>query len=297
MFLQKLLVWLSDGVAAFLGSQPMRSYYHLWLACLVIFGPLLQFHVNPRLIFANKRNYFHVRLVESAWSWTLLLTGGYLLLLAYLSSGSLLTTLRHFSRLTVGTGLRLLCDRAFSWLEAATGSCFRPTAQGLLLLSEPLDRDGCLRQGHVWLGYRVSAESFLLTYASLVLAEELSAFKPYLRLRFPAGAPLRLLYLLAATLLLLWNALLLASVVFFHQYSQKIVAAGCAQLCWHLTYRRWYLTRYSPPAPTHDLLLLLLLLRPGSGPHPRPGRRCVCGAGAGGEVSWESTTETLLCRE
>ncbi|XP_078065071.1 fat storage-inducing transmembrane protein 1-like, partial [Mustelus asterias] len=232
------------------------------------------------------------RLVESAWSWTVLLAGGYILLLAYLSSGSLLTTLRHLSRLSVGTAVRLVCGRAFAWIEEVTGSCFQPTGQGLLLLEGPNDQAGCLREGHLWLGYRVSAESFLLTYASLVLAEELAAFRPYLRCRLPAGVPLRIIYLLAAIFLLLWNALLLVSVVFFHQYSQKIVAASFAQLSWHLTYHRWYLTRWSPSRPAHDLFRRISSAA-------APAKRCVCGALAAGvgEITWESTTETLLYRE
>ncbi|XP_072350800.1 fat storage-inducing transmembrane protein 1-like, partial [Scyliorhinus torazame] len=232
------------------------------------------------------------RLVDSAWSWTVLLAGGYLLLLAYLSSGSLLTTLRHLCRLAVGTGVRVLCSRTFSWIEDVTGCCFQPTPEGLLLLESLGDRASCVGQGHLWLGYQVSGEAFLLTYASLVLAEELSAFQPYLRRRLPAGAPLRLVYLLAAAFLLLWNALLLVSVVFFHRYSQKMAAAGFAQLCWHLTYRRWYLCRWSPSRPAHDLF-------PRGPPRRDPaGRRCVCGAAtAGGDVTWESVTETLLSRE
>ncbi|XP_048400708.1 fat storage-inducing transmembrane protein 1-like [Stegostoma tigrinum] len=311
MIVWDIVVFVSDQIALLLGSRIVRSYYHLWLALLVVFGPLLQFYISPRVIFANKRNYFNVRLVECCWSWTVLLAGGYMLLLSSGPSGSPLPALRPLSRLVVGAGLRLLCARAFSWIEEVTGSCFEPAARGLLLLVEEEAggeagawawaragswgiagrRAACLLEpGRLWRGYELSGDTFVLCFASLVLAEELSAFQSYLSSGHVACGPLRILFLLAATFLLLWNGLLLLSVTFFHRYSQKLAAAAIAQLAWHLTYRRWYQCSWSPGYPGQGIT------RVGLGPYPGPGR-CVCGATRRTSYTWDPSSDTLLYRE
>lgn len=55
-----LLYFGSEQAARLLGSPCLRRLYHAWLAAVVIFGPLLQFHVNPRTIFANHGNFFNM---------------------------------------------------------------------------------------------------------------------------------------------------------------------------------------------------------------------------------------------
>lgn len=66
--LVKVLLWVasallyfgSEQAARLLGSPCLRRLYHAWLAAVVIFGPLLQFHVNPRTIFASHGNFFNM---------------------------------------------------------------------------------------------------------------------------------------------------------------------------------------------------------------------------------------------
>ena len=55
-----LLYFGSEQAARLLGSPCLRRLYHAWLAAVVIFGPLLQFHVNPRTIFASHGNFFNM---------------------------------------------------------------------------------------------------------------------------------------------------------------------------------------------------------------------------------------------
>uniref|UniRef100_V9KQB0 Fat storage-inducing transmembrane protein 1-like protein n=1 Tax=Callorhinchus milii TaxID=7868 RepID=V9KQB0_CALMI len=265
--LHSALCVVTDQTAAVLSHWFVRRYFQLWLALLVTFTPLLGDLISPRVVFAKPRNYFNVRLVDSAWSWTCVLTGGHLLLTSYLSSGSLLTTLRHQSRLLAGTVLSVACLRTFILIETVTGSCFHQTPEGLLLI-ELADRPFCLMQGFLWKGYSISSQSFLLTYSSLVTLEELSILKLYLAHGYPASGAFRLTFLLASLLLPLWSFLLVSTTLFFHHFSQKIVGATFAQLCWYLTYKGWFLCRYSPGCPG------LHLLRPAR----QPLRQCTCGA-------------------
>lgn len=78
-------------------------------------------------------------------------------------------------------------------------------------------------------------------------------FAKYLAHGLPAGAPLRLVFLLNVLLLGLWNFLLLCTVIYFHQYTHKVVGAAVGTFAWYLTYGSWYHQPWSPGSPGHGL--------------------------------------------
>ncbi|XP_030042255.1 fat storage-inducing transmembrane protein 1 [Microcaecilia unicolor] len=252
--LRALVIFWSDQCSRVLASSCLRHVYHLWVAALVIFGPLLQYYVNPRTIFANHRNFFNIKFVQSAWGWTCLLLGGHILLTTYISTHSVLSALRHLSRLVVGGAVWVGSSHLFLLIEDVTGSCFQPVPEGrLLLLPDLMDKRSCEGEGYRWRGYDVSGHTFMLTYCCLTIAEEVAVFRHFLERGRPAGVPLRIVFLLNAALLALWNFMLLCTVVYFHEYSHKVVGAALGTLCWHLTYRWWYRSRWSPGRPGHGL--------------------------------------------
>lgn len=254
--LRLLVFFWSDLWSRALGCSCVRRGYHLWIAAVVIFGPLLQYYVNPRTIFANHRNFFNIKFVQSAWGWTCLFVGGFILPVTYSASGSILLTLRHLSRLAVGAAVWFSSGQLFLLIENITGSCYQPVPDGLLLLGHLQDKSSCLHEGHRWHGYDVSGHAFMLTYCCLTLAEEMAVFRRYLTARgAEAGVSLRLIFLLNTALLALWNFMLLCTVIYFHEYSHKIVGAALGTLCWHLTYRYWYRSHWSPGRPGHGLFL------------------------------------------
>ncbi|KAF5925740.1 hypothetical protein HPG69_002190 [Diceros bicornis minor] len=256
-----LLYFGSEQAARLLGSPCLRRLYHAWLAAVVIFGPLLQFHVNPRTIFASHGNFFNIKFVNSAWGWTCTFLGGFVLLVVFLATRRVTVTARHLSRLVVGAAVWRGAGRAFLLIEDLTGSCFEPLPQGLLLHELP-DRRSCLAAGHQWRGYTVSSHTFLLTFCCLLMAEEAAVFAKYLAHGLPAGAPLRLVFLLNVLLLGLWNFLLLCTVIYFHQYTHKVVGAAVGTFAWYLTYGSWYHQPWSPGSPGHGLF-----------PRPHPSRK------------------------
>nr|XP_023395896.1 fat storage-inducing transmembrane protein 1 [Loxodonta africana] len=201
--LLKVLLWLasallyfgSEQAARLLGSACFRRLYHAWLAAVVIFGPLLQFHVNPRTIFASHGNFFNIKFVNSAWGWTCTFLGGFVLLVVFLATRRVAVTARHLSRLVVGAAVWRGAGRAFLLIEDLTGSCFE---------------------------------------------------------HFPAQRA-------AAGL---WNFLLLCTVIYFHQYTHKVVGAAVGTFAWYLTYGSWYHLPWSPGSPGHGLF-----------PRPHPSRK------------------------
>ncbi|KAG2463027.1 FITM1 protein, partial [Polypterus senegalus] len=259
MGVEQPVALLSELAACCLGNTYFRRHYHLWMALLVLMGPGLTYYVSHSTVFANKRNFLYLYFLRSGWGWTCLLTGGYLLLVSYSSSRSLGTCLRHMFRLVIATIFWKAALLGFALVENATGSCFEPIRnyEGLeggvaLLLHEAQNKAVCLTSGFVWRGYDISEDTFLLTFASLVMAEEMAVFKPYLACHLPASSALRIVFLMCAALLILWNFLLLCVLVYFQRYTHKLLGGALATLCWRLTYHWWYKTGvswYSPGRP------------------------------------------------
>ncbi|XP_060137846.1 fat storage-inducing transmembrane protein 1 isoform X2 [Zootoca vivipara] len=194
------------------------------------------------------------KFVRSAWGWTCIFLGGFILSVVYLATHRVLLTLRHLSRLGVGAGLWLGATETFLLIENLTGYCFDPVPEGILVNNLP-DKWTCLHEGHKWHGYDVSGHTFLLTFCCLLMVEETSVFRRYLAQGHPAGVPLRLIFLLNVFLLALWNFLLACTVVYLYDYSHKVVGAAIATLCWFLTYRVWYRWRWSPGRPGTGLFV------------------------------------------
>ncbi|KAM4707863.1 proteasome activator complex subunit 1 isoform 1-T1 [Discoglossus pictus] len=243
----------SELCARLVSSVCMRRGYHLWLAALVSLTPLLQGMSNPRSIFSNQNNFFNVKFVHCSCGWTFLLLSGFVLLVTLVPTRRPLLSLRHLSRLAVGAALCQGFPHVFQLVEDLTGSCEQPLPPGTLLLHRLEDKNSCQTAGHQWQGYHVSPQTFTLTFCSLALAEELAVFVRYLRRGFPADTALRLVFLLNASLLGLYNLLLLSNALYATSYTQSVVGAAAGTLCWYITYRGWYRTYYSPGPPGHGI--------------------------------------------
>lgn len=59
MFLNSLLVVITDLAAALLGNVLFRRHFHLFLSAVVLFGPLMNLWVSHYSIFAKKSHYLY----------------------------------------------------------------------------------------------------------------------------------------------------------------------------------------------------------------------------------------------
>ncbi|OCU01231.1 fat storage-inducing transmembrane protein 1 [Xenopus laevis] len=244
----------SEVCARVVGSVCVRRGYHLWLAVLVSLAPLLQGLSNPRSIFSNSNNFFNVKFVHCSCGWTFLLLSGFVLLVSFVPTGRPFLTVMHLTRLGIGTALCQGIPHLFQLLEDLTGSCHQPLPPGTLLLTKLIDRASCQSEGHQWQGYHISPQTFTLTLCSLSMADELAVFVRYLRRGYPASTALRIVFLLNASLLGLYNLLLVSTALYAPSYTQSVVGAAAGTLFWHLTYRVWYRrTFYSPGPPGHGM--------------------------------------------
>ncbi|XP_046883574.1 fat storage-inducing transmembrane protein 1-like isoform X2 [Hypomesus transpacificus] len=93
MFLNTILVVVTDLAAGLLGNVSVRRHFHLLLTgCLVMFGPALSLWVSQYSVFAKRTHFLYRGFLRSGWGWTCVFVG------------------------------------SFVFLQNATGSCYEPLA-------------------------------------------------------------------------------------------------------------------------------------------------------------------------
>lgn len=263
--LSRVLVFVTNLLSRILSSSPVKQHFHLMLSGLILFGPLLSLWVSKYSIFANKHHFLYRKFLQSAWGWTCILAGSFVLLVSFSARRSLSLSLRHVSRIASAAALWWGCRRLLSLMENASGTCYEPMAaakagSSLLLLHEDQGKASCLKAGMVWRGYEVSENSLVLCLCCLLLVEELSVFGPLLARekvteRSPGGGPLRALFLLCTVLLSLWMFLLLCQLAHFQQFPSQQLGGALAYLGWRGLYQGWYRLKHSPGLPGEGLLI------------------------------------------
>ncbi|KAF7222841.1 fat storage-inducing transmembrane protein 1 [Nothobranchius furzeri] len=263
MFLNTVLVVLTDLAARFLGNTAFRQHFHLLLSAVVVFGPTLSLWVSQHSIFAKKSHFLYRLFLHSGWGWTFIFVGSFVFLLSFSIRRSLLLSLHHLSRLAVAGGLWLGFCKLLDLLENTTGSCYESlnvevaNGQPLLVLREGESKKECLKGGMVWRGYEVSEDVFFLCLCCLLLAEETAVFGPYLSLGGVSEAPLRILFLFCVLLLGLWIFLLLCLLAYFPRFPTQLLGGALGCLIWRGLYQGWYRmgpSWCSPGRPGHGLL-------------------------------------------
>ncbi|KAI0227095.1 Fat storage-inducing transmembrane protein [Lamellibrachia satsuma] len=224
----------------------------------------------PKTVFADKRNFVNQYFVKLGWGWTLFV----LLIFVALTSityccGNKQRVKRHLCRLAVATLGWYCFTSLFEIVENATGIC------------EPMspnstNKRSCNKAGGKWTGFDISGHVFLLIHCLLTISEEAKCFiswdritdvikseeeQPTCRLSNDELSELKRLYneltpyirvlLVVLTLMtIMWEMMLLSSIIYFHNMPQKVCGCGFAVLCWFVTYRGWYkLSDVSPGLP------------------------------------------------
>ncbi|XP_022603852.1 fat storage-inducing transmembrane protein 1-like [Seriola dumerili] len=265
MFLNTVLVVLTDLAARLLGNTVFRQHFHLLLSAVVMFSPALSFWVSQHSIFAKRSHFLYRIFLRSGWGWTCVFVGSFVFLLSFSIRRSLALSIRHLSRLGVAGALWFIFCKLLDQLENATGSCYESlitdagdtNGQPLLVLREGESKSECLKAGMLWRGYEVSEDVFLLCLCCLLLAEEMAVFGPYLSLGGISDAPLRILFLFCVLLLGLWIFLLFCLLAYFPQFPTQLLGGALGCLSWRGLYQGWYRlgpSWYCPGRPGVGLL-------------------------------------------
>lgn len=243
----------------------------LYLGALFLVSLIGDFTPYPKTYFARSDNLFNVYFVKMGWAWTLAFCVPYIVLTSrVLNCGDTKRVLaEHLPRILIATGFWFVWTKAFNVVESAYGRC---NVRGFD------SKVGCLKAGHFWNGFDISGHAFILMYASLVLIEEArpivgwEAIKEHLRneehnrltkessttnpLRnlsdlelaqvkafYEKYTPIiRLLFVGMTALQLLWDVMLVCTMLYYHKMIEKVLSGIIAILTWFFTYRAWYPT-------------------------------------------------------
>lgn len=245
----------------------------LYLGSLFLVSLIGDFVPFPKSYFSRSDNLFNVYFVKIGWFWTLLFSLPFLAVSSYtICCGDTKRLYRnHLPRLGVATMFWFGWTKMFNIIETSFGHC---SVRGFE------SKVSCLKAGHFWHGFDISGHAFILIYSSLVLIEEArpiinwESIKDFLRneehnrasgentatdlitnplknlkddqikklqVLYARYTPvMRLLFVGMTMLQLLWDVMLVCTMLYYHNMIEKVLSGIIAILTWFFTYRAWY---------------------------------------------------------
>lgn len=249
----------------------VRLKVGLYIMSLFIISLIGDFAPFPKTYFARSDNLFNVYFVKIGWFWTLITSVPFL----YFTSSTLNCGNRdkvlkhHLPRIAIATFFWFFWTKMFNVIENSYGRCNNRMHDS---------KQGCLKAGAFWSGFDISGHVFILIYSSLVLIEESRPIvgweyiKEHLRLEehkrknpqdsSPSSNPLkalesnelstlkvlyekytpiiRLLFVAITLLQLLWDIMLVTTMLYYHRMVEKVIGGIIAICTWYFTYQSWY---------------------------------------------------------
>lgn len=248
----------------------------LYMGALFLVSLIGDFTPYPKTYLARSDNFFNVYFVKMGWAWTLAASMPFVALTSrVLCCGNTERLLKHhLLRLAVATAFWFVWTKSFNLIESSYGRCN---------VRNFITKSTCLKAGHFWNGFDISGHAFILVYSSLVLIEEARPIigweyiKEHLRneehnratseasttnpLRnldeiefnqvktlYEKYTPyIRFLFIAMAALQLLWDVMLVGTMLYYHKMIEKVLSGIIAILTWFVTYRTWYPTNSTLP--------------------------------------------------
>ena len=225
----------------------MEKYFSLAAYLLFIIVKLLFF---LRSYFAQPDNFLNSWFAKCAWFWTGVLLSSFIYITSNTySCGRTGVIKNNMARLAIASLVWYSVTTFFDMVESKTGVCE---------ITRYHRKESCVSHGHLWRGFDLSGHCFLLIFCNLVMHEEGKAYlgweriKDYirneehkrvtddasrsdtplsklkneeflsLRTQYPKNTPVvRLLFCLMALLMLLWDFMLLITVLYYHMMIEK----------------------------------------------------------------------------
>ena len=224
----------------------------------------------PKLYFSRSDNFFNVYFVKMGWAWTLALSIPFLVLTSKIVCCGDVNRLakHHLPRIFVATAFWFIWTKLFNIIENAYGRC---NARGFD------SKSTCLRGGHFWSGFDISGHAFILIYSCLVLIDEARPIVDWelirdhlrneehdrrtndkslstnplrnlgdkefneLKTLYEKYTPhIRCLFVAITVLVILWDIMLICTMLYYHRLIEKILSGIFAIATWWVTYQVWY---------------------------------------------------------
>lgn len=244
----------------------------LYLGALFSISLIADVFSIPKGYFSRSSNAFNQYFVKFAWGWNLILLVPYVGLtsLTYCCGQKDRILKHHMVRLAIATFFWWFWTTLFQFIEIRYGKC---SVRGEQFNTKQL----CLKAGYVWNGFDISGHSFILIYGSLLFIEETrsmvnwDSIKEHIRMEehyrstadtTPNNNPLRALndsqfkylrtnydkftpyirgnFIIITLFQILWDVMLVTTILYFHVMIEKFIGGICAILTWFFTYKFWY---------------------------------------------------------
>ncbi|XP_068618546.1 acyl-coenzyme A diphosphatase FITM2 [Battus philenor] len=242
----------------------------IYLGALFLLSLIADVLSFPKSYFSRSDNIFNQYFVKIGWFWTLFLTVPYVLLTSFTTccGKRRIIITAHMSRLVIATFCWYTWTTIFNIIESKYGRCNSRSFDS---------KTTCLKNGHFWNGFDISGHCFILIYSSLVMIEEARAINGWERIKdyirdeiytrslndksvsvnplknvsvdelnilkssYETVTPyVRALLISIALLQLLWDIMLVSTILYYHIMIEKFISGVIAILTWFITYRVWF---------------------------------------------------------
>ncbi|KYN37057.1 hypothetical protein ALC56_08848 [Trachymyrmex septentrionalis] len=257
----------------------------IYCGTIFIVSLIADFITMPRTYFSRSDNALNQYFVKWGWGWLLSIIVPWVVMTAHtLGCGRRPILLRHLARVMLATCAWLIWTKLFNYIEINYGRCLG--TRDIHMQSKAK----CLQSGRFWSGLDISGHTFILIYSSLILAEEGSSLVGwegikdlimreehtrsvptetstgplrnlsdddlgFLKKAHRALTPyLRGLFVAMTLQQLLWDIMLVSTMLYYHIMIEKFLGGAAAVITWYVTYQWWYkLPRIGLPAPGDGL--------------------------------------------
>nr|SVE75188.1 EOG090X07YX [Daphnia dolichocephala] len=222
----------------------------------------------PDSYFSRKDNIFNIYFVKLSWGWTMTCVGSFVYLTSSVySCGDRAKIRQHLLRLLFATFMWFFWTKLFVTVEESYGYCSKA------IVRSANSRKQCLAKGLSWNSFSISGHTFILIYCVLIIMEEAKALisweaikdhlrnedhnrsseergsatpldcltaEQLLRVRenYEKFTPyIRISFIGMTMLAVLWDVMLMATIIYFHSTPEKFVAGVIAVLLWFFSYR------------------------------------------------------------
>lgn len=257
----------------------------IYCGAIFIISLITDFTTMPGSYFSRSDNALNRYFVKWGWGWLLTITVPWVALTAHtVGCGRRPILLKHLARLVLATIAWLLWIKVFNYVETNYGRCLNTKDIQFQTKTK------CLQSGRFWSSIDISGHTFILIYSSLILAEEGSSLigwegikdlimqeehsrstpnklrtgplrnlsnsdLEFLKKAHKALTPyLRGLFVAMTLQQLLWDIMLISTILYYHTMIEKFLGGVAAILTWYVTYQWWYKsTKISLPPPGDGL--------------------------------------------
>ncbi|CAG0914158.1 unnamed protein product [Notodromas monacha] len=251
----QMLVVVACKKVIFLDVRIRICIYLAFTFLLSIFADAAPF---PKTYFSDSKNGLNYLFTSFGWGWTLLTTGALVWVVEIVRhcGDTRKVVTFHLTRLVVATLMWWAWTTAFVVLEKSTGSCLVGGAAQV-----GFGKRSCRDSGGRW---RSKEDYFRLNQSVAVITgkpENQSDDETYLKdltpmqfetlkhYYFKFAVAARAAFFVMTLLSLTHDVLLLATLIYFHVMTEKLLAAAIAICMWFVLYRIWFVIAPFPLQP------------------------------------------------